>query len=109
MLKVNEDKILLDHKELVEKREKNLAAIEVDAKAYAVAHGYDDEKTAKFVAFTQDIQGNGLSDKENAKLDILSAYIDEVEEPAEQHEEVTESADAVIDGATLRVGVVNNI
>ncbi len=80
MIKVNEEKILLDHKELVEKKEKNLAAIEVDAKAYAVAHGYDEEKTAKFVAFTQDIQGNGLSDKENVKLEILSSYIDEVEE-----------------------------
>lgn len=109
MLKVNEEKIIEDYSVLVSKQERNLAAIEVDAKAYAVSHGYDEEKTAKFVAFTQDIQGNGLSDKENAKLDILSAYIDEVEEPAEQHEEVTESADAVIDGATLRVGVVNNI
>lgn len=109
MLKVNEDKILFDHKELVDKKDKNLAAIEVDAKAYAVAHGYDDEKTAKFVTFTQDIQGNGLSDKENAKLEILSAYIDEVEEPAEQSEEVADGGEVVIDGAVLRTGVVNNI
>lgn len=109
MLKVNEEKLLNDHKELVEKKAQNLDTIKVDATAYAVAHGYDEEKTAKFVAFTQDIQGNGLTDKENAKLDILSTYIDEVEEPAEQPEEVTESADIVIDGATLRVGVVNNI
>lgn len=107
MLKVNEEKLLQDHKELVEKKEKNLAAIEIDAKAYAVAHGYDEEKTAKFVAFTQDIQGNGLSDKENAKLEILSACIDEVEEtPAEEAESagVATETDPV-----LRVGVVNNI
>lgn len=107
MLKVNEEKILLDHKELVEKKEKNLVAIEVDAKAYAVAHGYDEEKTAKFVAFTQDIQGNGLSDKENAKLEILSAYIDEVEEStAEEAESAEVSSES---DPTLRVGVVNNI
>lgn len=104
MLKVNEEKLLHDHKELVEKKEKNLAAIEVDAKAYAVAHGYDEEKTAKFIAFTQEIQGNGLSDKENAKLDILSAYIDEVEEPVEEVVSAEVEADPV-----LRVGVVNNI
>lgn len=107
MLKVNEEKILFDHKELVEKKEKNLAAIEIDAKAYAVAHGYDEEKTAKFIAFTQDIQGNGLSDEENTKLEILSAYIDEVEEPVE---EVAESAEAATEtDPVLRVGVVNNI
>lgn len=107
MLKVNEEKILLDHKELVEKKDKNLAAIEVDAKAYAVAHGYDEEKTAKFVAFTQDIQGNGLSDKENVKLEILSDYIDEVEETvADDAESVEVASDA---DPILRVGVVNNI
>lgn len=107
MLKVNEEKLLQDRKELVTKKNENLAAIEIDAKAYAVAHGYDEEKTAKFIAFTQDIQGNGLSDKENAKLEILSAYIDEVEEtPAEEAEsaEVATETDPV-----LRVGVVNNI
>lgn len=80
MLKVNEEKLLLDHKELVEKKEKSLAEIEVDAKAYAVAHGYNEEKTAKFIAFTQDLQGNGLSVEEKIKLDILGSYIDEVEE-----------------------------
>lgn len=107
MLKVNEEELLLDYEELVEKKSQNLAAIEVDAKAYAVAHGYDEEKTAKFIAFTQDIQGNGLSDKENTKLEILSAYIDEVEElVAEEAEsaEVASDADPV-----LHVGVVNNI
>lgn len=107
MFKVNEEKLLQDHKELVEKKDKNLAAIEVDAKAYAVAHGYDEEKTAKFIAFTQDIQGNGLSDKENAKLEILSAYIDEVEEVVAEE---TDGAETATDtDPVLRVGVVNNI
>lgn len=107
MLKVNEEKILFDHKELVEKKEKNLAAIEIDAKAYAVAHGYDEEKTAKFIAFTQDIQGNGLSDKEKAKLEILTGYIDEVEEPVAEEAESAEVATET--DPVLRVGVVNNI
>ena len=107
MLKVNEEKLLQDRKELVTKKNENLAAIEVDAKAYAVAHGYDEEKTAKFVAFTQDIQGNGLTDKENAKLEILSDYIEEVEELVE---EVAESAGVATEtDPVLRVGVVNNI
>lgn len=107
MLKVNEEKLLQDRKELVTKKEKNLAAIEIDAKAYAVAHGYDEEKTAKFVAFTQDIQGNGLSNKENAKLEILSAYIDEVEEPVAEEAESAEVATET--DPVLCVGVVNNI
>ena len=84
MLKVNEEKILADYLSLVEKKEKGLAAVETDAKAYALAHGYDEEKTAKFVAFTQEIQGSGLSDKELSKLELLGSYIDEVEEPAEE-------------------------
>lgn len=107
MLKVNEEKLLHDHKELVEKKAKNLDAIKVDATAYAVAHGYDEEKTAKFVAFTQDIQGNGLSDNENAKLELLSSYIDEVEEPkAEEETVMAEPVETVIDDATLRVNVI---
>ena len=87
MLKVNEEKILADYLSLVEKKEKGLFAVETDAKAYAVAHGYDEEKTAKFVAFTQEIQGSGLSDKELARLDILGSYIEEIEEPAEESAE----------------------
>lgn len=80
MLKVNEEKILADYNELVEKKAKGLAAVEADAKAYAIAHGYDDEKTAKFVTFLQGLQGSGLSDKELEKLDILGSYVEEIEE-----------------------------
>lgn len=107
MLKVNEEKIIEDYSVLVSKQERNLAAIEVDAKAYAAAHGYDAEKTAKFVAFTQDIQGNGLSDKENAKLEFLSSYIGEIEEPIAETAESAEVASET--DPLLRVGVVNNI
>lgn len=84
MLKVNEEKILKDYSDLVEKKEKGLSSVEADAKAYALAHGYDEEKTAKFVTFLQGLQGSGLSDAELAKLDLLGSYIEEIEEPAEE-------------------------
>ena len=89
MLKVNEEKLLLDHKVLVDKKEKNLAAIEKQATLYAIERGYDEGMTAKFVAFTKDLEGNGLTAAETAKLELLSYYIEEVEEPAQ--EEVAEA------------------
>ena len=114
MLKVNEDKLLLDYLELSEKAEKNLVEIENQATIYAVDRGYDEEKTAKFVAFTKELEGNGLSAEENTKLELLGSYIDEVEglveepesgEPAEaEHtEEVGTSATA------FSYGTINNI
>ncbi len=103
MLKVNEEKLLSDHKALGAKKFENLAAIEKDATAYAVAHGYDEEKTAKFVAFTQEIQGNGLSAEESTKLEILGSYIEEVAE-----EEVANETVAEIPAVPVN-GVVNNI
>lgn len=106
MLKVNEEKIIEDYSALVEKREKGLSAVEADAKAYAQAHGYDEEKTAKFIAFTQDIQGSGLSDKELAKLEVLGAYIEEIEEVLEESEaEIGVSLNGVQDAPVT----VNNI
>lgn len=86
MLKVNEEKILADYLSLVEKKEKGLSAVEADARAYATAHGYNEEQTGKFVAVTQEIQGCGLSDDEIAKLEVLGSYIyiEEAEEPAEK-------------------------
>lgn len=107
MLKVNEEKILADYNGLVEEKEKGLSAVEADAKAYALAHGYDEEKTAKFIAFTQDIQGSGLSDKELAKLEVLSSYIEDIEEPVEVSEaEVAPEAKATATDPNLRVNVV---
>ena len=81
MLRVNEDKVLQDYCELVSKKDDNLAKIEADARGYACAHGYDEEKTQKFIAFiSNEIEGDGLSEDDAAKLDILSAYVNEVEE-----------------------------
>lgn len=87
MLKVNEEKILADFLSLVEKKEKGLSAVEADAKSYALAHGYSEEQTAKFIAYTQEIQGSGLSDDEIAKLEVLGSYIEEIEVPAEANVE----------------------
>lgn len=85
MLKVDKEKILQDYCELVAEKDNNLSKIEADARAYALAHGYNEEKTQKFIAFvTQEIEGNGLSAEESAKLEILSSYIDEVEESIEE-------------------------
>lgn len=89
MLKVNEEKLLLDHKALVDKRETNLAAIEKQSTLYAIDRGYDEAKTAQFVAFTKELEGNGLTAEETVKLELLSSYIEEVEEPAQ--EEVAEA------------------
>lgn len=84
MLKVNEEKLLLDHKELVDKRETNLAAIEKQATLYAIERGYNEEKTAQFVAFTKELEGDGLSVEEKAKLEILNSYIDVIEDTEEK-------------------------
>ena len=86
MQKVNEEKLLLDHAGLIVKREEHLAEIEADARLYAASHGYDEEKTEKFVAFTKGLEGDGLSAEDKAKLEILEAYIEEVEDPAEEVE-----------------------
>lgn len=102
MLQVNEEKMLKDYADLVKKQEENLAKIEVDAKAYAATHGYDEDKTARFVEFTQGIEGNGLSDEENKKLEILGSYIEEVAE-----EEVAEATP--VDGLNAASVSVNNV
>lgn len=110
MLKVNEQKVLADVKALIDKKSENLAKIEVDAKGYATAHGYDEEKTAKFVKFTQELQDNGLSAEETAKLELLSSYIDEVEEEVVEEElklNVVPTTDGEVASST--VATVNHI
>lgn len=107
MLKVNEEKLLYDYHILDAKKHDNLAVIDADAKAFAVAHGYDEKTTADFVAFTEKASGFGLTTEENAKLEILSAYINEVEEPVAEEAESTEAVSET--DPILRVGVVNNI
>ena len=104
MLKVNEKKLLLDHKALVDKRETNLAEIEKQATLYAIDRGYDETKTAQFVAFTKELEGNGLPAEENAKLELLSAYVEEVEEPAQ--EEVADETPVGDLNAAVTVNIV---
>lgn len=103
MLRVNEDKVLQDYCELVTKRDDNLGKIEVDARAYALAHNYSDEKTQKFIAFVlQEIEDNGLSEDDAVKLNILSAYIKEIEE-------VDEPVDDEVEQSTLEMSYDGNI
>lgn len=107
MLKVNEEKLLHDYHILDAKKHDNLTVIDADAKAFAVAHGYDEKTTADFVAFTEKASGYGLTADENAKLELLSSYIDEVEESVAETAESAEVASET--DPVLRVGVVNNI
>lgn len=107
MLKVNVDKLLADYNTLVEKQEKKLKEIETEARAYATKRGFDADKTAETIDAFQALENNGLSDKENAKLEILSAYIDEAEEILAEEAESAEVATET--DPVLRVGVVNNI
>ena len=99
MLKVKEESLLFDHAELVGKRAEHLAEIERQARQYAIERGYDEDKTEQFVAFTKDLEGDGLSAEEKAKLDLLASYIEEVEEPIAEaeHEETEATAEATSD------------
>lgn len=81
MLKVNEEKILAEYKALQEKKIANLADIEAQVRPFAASLGYDEEKTKGLISYIQGQSGNGLSEEDAVKLEILSAYIDEVEEP----------------------------
>ena len=78
---------------MVDKRKANLAEIEKQATLYAAERGYDEAKTAQFVSFTIELEGDGLSVEEKAKLELFSSYIEEVEESAEEpaQEEVAEA------------------
>lgn len=94
MKKVNVEKILHDIGLLNEKRAENLAKIEADAKEFAAIHNFDEKNTAGFVDYVKESVNFGLSAEDNAKLDILSSYIEEVEEPIDNvsvQEEVTEA------------------
>lgn len=114
MQKVNAEKLLLDHAELVANREANLAEIEKQAKIYAIDRGYSEEKTAQFVAFTKELEGDGLSAEETAKLALLGSYIDEVEDPVEEPDPAepteVENVEAVGTSATaFSCGTITNI
>lgn len=106
MLKVNEKKLLEDYCELVSKKDNNLAKIEADARVYAQAHGYNDEKMHKFIAFVaQEIEGNGLSEEDMIKFNILSAYIAEVEEIDEPVDDETVVSDNVVVNGEVNIPI----
>lgn len=97
MLKVNKEKILCDHAELVAKRETNLKEIERQATLYAIERGYDEDKTEQFVAFTKNLEGDGLSDEDKVKLEILDAYVEKSEDLVEDAEnEGTDTSDETV-------------
>lgn len=76
MLQVKSEKLLQDYKELCVKRDENRAAIEAAARSFAETRNYDDAMTAEFIAFVQEKEANGLTDKEQAKLAILNEYVE---------------------------------
>ena len=97
MLKVNEEKLLHDYEELVEKRENNFEDVEKQARLYAIERGYDEDKTEQFVAFTKNLEGDGLSDEDKVKLEILDAYVEKSEDLAEDAEsEGTDTSDETV-------------
>ena len=104
MLKVNEERLLCDHKELVEKKQRKLASVESDARAYAGQRGYDEDKTQQFIAFLQGIEGDGLSTEEQFKLQLLASYIEDIEEPAQEEVAETTSVDDLnAQGTTVNI------
>lgn len=84
MFKVNDEKLIQDYIALVDKQEKGFAASAEDAKAFALAHGYNEKKTEEFVKYVQELGKGGLSVVELHKLEHLSAYIEEVPDDAEK-------------------------
>lgn len=109
MQKVNQEKLLLDHTELVAKRDANLVEIEAQATKYAIERGYSEEKTAQFVAFTKELEGDGLSAEDKAKLEILETYIEEVEEPVEATDSETSTGESVENASAYAYGGIINI
>lgn len=95
MLKVNSEKLLADYNALVDKQAQGYAASEIDAKAFAQAHGYNDKKTEEFVAFVKELGKGGLSVIELHKLEHLAEYVEEVadEEKSELETALEEQTD----------------
>lgn len=100
MFKVNEEKILQDIQDLKESKEIKLAEIEASARDYAAERHYNEELTAKFVAFTKENEGQEILKKDIQKLEILSEYIEEIAE-----EEVTEAT--AVDNFNAQTATVN--
>ena len=82
MLKVNSEAILHTYRALVDAREAGHAQIEAAARTFAVNRGYDEEKTAAFVDYVSNVEGDGLSDEERATLSILGKFVENVTDEA---------------------------
>ena len=106
MLKVKEQELLQAYNELVAKKENGQTVVESDAVAFAQSHGYDEEKTKRFVDYVlSENPNNGLTVEEVAKLKVLGEYIEEsVPQETTAGEEV---ADATV-GTPGVGGSVNN-
>ena len=99
IFKVNEQKMLDDHKALETKKVFKLQEIEAQVRSFALQLGYDEEKTRGLVEYVQNQNGNGLSAEESAKLEFLSSYIDKVED----------SVDEVAEGEVVKCNIVPTI
>ncbi len=93
MLKVKEQELLQAYNELVAKKENGQTVVESDAVAFAQAHGYDEDKTKRFVDYVlSENPNNGLTVEEVAKLKVLGEYIEEVADELPANNEVCECA-----------------
>lgn len=108
MLKVKEQELLQAYNELVAKKENGQTVVEEDAVAFATAHGYDEEKTKRFVAYVlSENPNNGLTAKEVTKLEVLGEFVEEVadEVPASDELNASESQEnAAEEVAEITVG-----
>lgn len=93
MLKVNSEAMLNDYADLCAKREEKSAQVEAAAKDFAAARGYDEEKTAEFVAFVKRTEDDGLTAAERATYVVLGGYIEDVAETVEEVEAEAAEAD----------------
>ena len=92
MLKVKEQELLQAYNELVAKKENGQTVVESDAVAFAQSHGYDEEKTKRFVDYVlSENPNNGLTVEEVAKLKVLGEYIEEVADELPASDELSES------------------
>lgn len=83
MKKVNEELLLADYEEILQKQDGKIACIEAEARAFADGRGYDEAKKEEFVKFVLSMENDGLSADEKKLIEILGKYITEVKEEVE--------------------------
>lgn len=98
MKTVMKEILLQDYNDLANKKALKLAEIEQEAKAFAVARGYDPQRTAEFIAFVQKTENDGLTDAERKEFEVLNRYVIEVEETTEETNQLaTDAAGEIIE------------